>query len=210
MFFKIFSSFSRAKCRRHADCKLLWKLVCKIWPVKYLLSVGSLVFCYPWVPALKITNFRGNGDINEVKLWLLVALLLLVLPFGNSHLVTTGYKRKKTAEWWKCVYWSKWVLSSFVLRMLAQSKQGATYHWVGVTGPGWRTSSLWYFGMHLLFIHPTRTGAEARSPPQSSPPPFLLLLFNVKAWMNGCSWPIKRPALLKGLGDWDSTRPSHL
>lgn len=48
--------------------------------------------------------------------------------------------------------------------------------------------------------HPTRTSTEA----QLSivlPSPFLWLLFNVNGRMNGCSWPIKRPALLKSLDD---------
>lgn len=135
----------------------------------------------------------------------------------NHNLFIATNQAVKTEKSWvvKMHVVVKRVLRPFVLSILPHSTLGGTkYSCMYVVsrgiGPGWRTSSLWYLRIPLLFIHIPPAQSQRSISPQYAPPPFLLLHFDVNGWMNGCSWPIKRPALLKGLGDWDSARPHHL
>lgn len=110
--------------------------------------------------------------------------------------------------------WSKRVLRSFVWSILPHSMLGGKQSMaacIGEQGHGPRQADLLSLVFRYAFtFHSHYTLHKHRGPSPHSPPLPLLLHFNVNGRMNGCSWPIKRPALLKGPGDWDSVRPRHL
>lgn len=77
------------------------------------------------------------------------------------------------------MYWSKWVLSSFVLRILAQSKQGATYQQAGVWAP---TDGPHLFGILVCICFLSIPPAQAQRPVSHTvlPSPFPVVAFQCK------------------------------
>lgn len=91
MFFKLFSSFCRLKCSKHAASRLSVRLRLSFLTSQMsIFSKDLLVFESPWVHALKITSFRGKGTLMK---WNFALVTLFAFgsvvwkqPFGHNWL----------------------------------------------------------------------------------------------------------------------------